>query len=42
MLVLRELVKIYAGLVTALAGVDRDVSKGMFGLLGPDRAGKTT
>jgi ABC-type multidrug transport system ATPase subunit len=42
MLVVRDLVKIYAGPVTALAGVDLDVSNGMFGLLGPNGAGKTT
>ena len=34
--------KIYAGPVTALGGVDLDVSNGMFGLLGPNGAGKTT
>ena len=28
--------------MTALAGVDLDVSNGMFGLLGPNGAGKTT
>jgi len=42
MLVIRDLVKIYPGPVTALAGVDLDVSNGMFGLLGPNGAGKTT
>jgi ABC-type multidrug transport system ATPase subunit len=42
MLVVRDLVKIYAGPVTALAGVDLDVARGMFGLLGPNGAGKTT
>jgi ABC-2 type transport system ATP-binding protein len=42
MLVIRNLVKIYPGPVTALAGVDLDVPNGMFGLLGPNGAGKTT
>jgi ABC-2 type transport system ATP-binding protein len=42
MLVVRDLVKIYPGPVTALAGVDLAVSNGMFGLLGPNGAGKTT
>jgi ABC-2 type transport system ATP-binding protein len=42
MLVVRDLVKIYPGPVTALAGIDLDVSNGMFGLLGPNGAGKTT
>jgi len=42
MLVIRDLVKIYPGPVTALAGVDVDVPNGMFGLLGPNGAGKTT
>jgi ABC-2 type transport system ATP-binding protein len=42
MLVIRDLMKIYPGPVTALAGVDLDVSNGMFGLLGPNGAGKTT
>jgi ABC-2 type transport system ATP-binding protein len=42
MLVIRDLVKIYPGPVTALAGVDLDVPNGMFGLLGPNGAGKTT
>ena len=42
MLVIRELMKIYPGPVTALAGVDLDVPNGMFGLLGPNGAGKTT
>jgi ABC-2 type transport system ATP-binding protein len=42
MLVIRDLVKIYPGPVTALAGVDLEVSNGMFGLLGPNGAGKTT
>ena len=39
---IRDLVKIYPGPVTALAGVDLDVPNGMFGLLGPNGAGKTT
>jgi ABC-2 type transport system ATP-binding protein len=42
MLVVRDLVKIYPGPVTALAGVDLNVPNGMFGLLGPNGAGKTT
>ena len=42
MLVIRDLVKIYPGPVTALAGVDLEVPNGMFGLLGPNGAGKTT
>jgi len=42
MLVIRDLMKIYPGPVTALAGVDLDVPNGMFGLLGPNGAGKTT
>jgi ABC-2 type transport system ATP-binding protein len=42
MLGIRDLVKIYPGPVTALAGVDLDVPNGMFGLLGPNGAGKTT
>jgi ABC-2 type transport system ATP-binding protein len=42
MLEIRDLVKIYPGPVTALAGIDLDVPNGMFGLLGPNGAGKTT
>jgi ABC-2 type transport system ATP-binding protein len=42
MLVLRNLVKVYPGPVTALQGVDLDVPSGMFGLLGPNGAGKST
>ena len=42
MLSIRELVKIYPGPVTALAGINLDLSPGMFGLLGPNGAGKTT
>ena len=42
MLVIRDLVKVYPGPVTALGGVDLDVPNGMFGLLGPNGAGKTT
>lgn len=42
MLVIRDLVKIYPGPVTVLAGIDLDVPNGMFGLLGPNGAGKTT
>jgi ABC-type multidrug transport system ATPase subunit len=40
MLVIRDLVKIYPGPVTALAGVDLEVPNGMFGLLGPNGAGR--
>lgn len=39
---IRGLTKIYPGPVTALNGVDLDVSAGMFGLLGPNGAGKST
>jgi ABC-2 type transport system ATP-binding protein len=42
MLTIRDLVKIYPGPVTALQGINLDVSPGMFGLLGPNGAGKTT
>jgi ABC-type multidrug transport system ATPase subunit len=44
MLVIRDLVKVYAGNppVAALQGVSLDVPTGMFGLLGPNGAGKTT
>ncbi len=42
MLEIRGLVKIYPGPITALNGIDLDVSPGMFGLLGPNGAGKTT
>ncbi|NNE42734.1 MAG: ABC transporter ATP-binding protein [Gemmatimonadetes bacterium] len=42
MLSVRKLVKVYPGPVTALQGVDLDVSTGMFGLLGPNGAGKST
>ena len=42
MLEIRNLVKIYPGPVTALAGVDLDIPSGMFGLLGPNGAGKST
>jgi ABC-type multidrug transport system ATPase subunit len=42
MLVIRDLVKVYAGPVTALQGVSLDVPPGMFGLLGPNGAGKST
>src|SRR5262249_24638805 len=38
----RGLTKIYPGPVTALNGVDLDVAPGMFGLLGPTGAGKST
>lgn len=42
MLSARALTKIYPGPVTALNGVDLDVTPGMFGLLGPNGAGKST
>ena len=42
MLTVRDLVKIYPGPVAALQGVDLDIPKGMFGLLGSNGAGKTT
>jgi ABC-2 type transport system ATP-binding protein len=42
MLTIRDLVKVYPGPVTALQGINLDVSTGMFGLLGPNGAGKTT
>jgi ABC-type multidrug transport system ATPase subunit len=41
-LVIRDLVKVYAGGVTALSGVSLDIDAGMFGLLGPNGAGKST
>ena len=42
MLEIRGLVKIYPGPVAALQGVDLDIPLGMFGLLGPNCAGKST
>jgi ABC-2 type transport system ATP-binding protein len=42
MLVLRDLVKVYPGSVTALQGVSLSIDSGMFGLLGPNGAGKST
>jgi ABC-2 type transport system ATP-binding protein len=42
MLTIRDLVKVYPGPVTALQGINLDVSPGMFGLLGPNGAGKST
>jgi ABC-type multidrug transport system ATPase subunit len=42
MLVVRDLVKVYPGSVTALQGVSLSVGEGMFGLLGPNGAGKST
>ena len=42
MLSIRDLVKVYPGPVTALAGINLDVPVGMFGLLGPNGAGKST
>lgn len=42
MLLVKDLVKVYPGPVTALGGIDLEVPAGMFGLLGPNGAGKTT
>ncbi len=42
MLKIHDLVKVYPGPVTALAGIRLEVPTGMFGLLGPNGAGKTT
>jgi ABC-2 type transport system ATP-binding protein len=42
MLVIRDLVKVYPGPVSALQGVQLEIGNGMFGLLGPNGAGKTT
>jgi ABC-type multidrug transport system ATPase subunit len=42
MLVVRDLVKVYPGSVTALQGVSLSIGEGMFGLLGPNGAGKST
>jgi ABC-2 type transport system ATP-binding protein len=42
MLSVRHLVKVYPGPVTALEGVNLDLTPGMFGLLGPNGAGKST
>jgi ABC-type multidrug transport system ATPase subunit len=42
MLLIRDLVKVYPGSVTALQGVSLEVGPGMFGLLGPNGAGKST
>jgi ABC-2 type transport system ATP-binding protein len=42
MLAVRDLVKVYPGSVTALAGVSFLVERGMVGLLGPNGAGKST
>ena len=42
MLSIRGLVKVYPGPVAALQGVDLDVPVGMFGLLGPNGACKST
>jgi ABC-type multidrug transport system ATPase subunit len=42
MLTIRGLNKTYSGRIQALKGIDLDVPPGMFGLLGPNAAGKTT
>jgi len=42
MLVIRDLLKMYPGPVTALQGVSLQISNGLFGLLGPNGAGKST
>jgi ABC-type multidrug transport system ATPase subunit len=42
MLQIQDLVKVYPGPVTALQGVNLEVTNGMFGLLGPNGAGKST
>jgi ABC-type multidrug transport system ATPase subunit len=42
MLEIRSLTKVYPGPVTALHGVDLEISEGMFGLVGPNGSGKTT
>ncbi|MCW3059760.1 MAG: yfiL2 [Capsulimonas sp.] len=42
MLIIRDLVKVYPGGVTALHGVSLEIPHGMFGLLGPNGAGKSS
>jgi ABC-2 type transport system ATP-binding protein len=42
MLEIRSLTKVYPGPVSALQGVDLEISEGMFGLVGPNGSGKTT
>ncbi|MCA9782926.1 MAG: ATP-binding cassette domain-containing protein [Candidatus Cloacimonetes bacterium] len=42
MLRIQNLVKVYPGPVTALSGIDLDLPRGLFGLLGPNGSGKTT
>lgn len=42
MLVIKDLTKTYSSGVTALKGVNLELSPGVFGLLGPNGSGKTT
>ena len=42
MLIIRDLVKVYPGPITALKGINLDIPNGMFGLLGPNGSGKST
>jgi ABC-type multidrug transport system ATPase subunit len=42
LLAIHDLVKVYSGGVTALAGIRLEIPRGLFGLLGPNGAGKST
>lgn len=42
MLIVKDLVKVYPGGITALQGIHLEIDHGMFGLLGPNGAGKST